>query len=237
MTINHEKMKGNSNNIISVKTVCNSDKSLYYRNCISSILNSRNNRILSKVKNKKINLGLKYKLDLKKNYYLENKKYVGESDCGERSASKEKYNSKFASNSSVKKCTSVICKLHILIHTFFEKLLYGVFCTIYKYRKCTDHTQKKSLKRSVFIKTTLIFALPVILFLAASTIYILDQFFSQTFMDLFPISSTNSFSNYIRNYGKFTALSLAILSVSMVTYTLVKFLKYVIDVRRKEIKT
>ncbi|KAI4839230.1 hypothetical protein MKS88_001774 [Plasmodium brasilianum] len=218
-------------------TMCNSDKSLYYKICMSSILNSRNNRILSKVKNKTINWGFKYKLDLKKNYYLENKKYVGESDCGERSASKKKYSSKFADKALVKKYMSYIYKPHTAIDTFFEKLLYRVFCTIYKYRKCTDHTQKKSLKRSVFIKTALIFALPVIIFLIASVIYILVQFFPETWKNLNPITNTQSLSYRIRENATFIALSLAILSVSMVTYTLVKFLKYVIDVRRKEVKT
>ncbi|KAI4841434.1 uncharacterized protein MKS88_000155 [Plasmodium brasilianum] len=216
--------------------ICNSDKSLNYRTCIRSILNSRNNRILSKVKNKTINLGFKYKLDLKKNHYLENKKYVGESDCGERNASKKKYSSKFADKALVKKYMSFIYKPHTAIDTFFEKLLYRVFCTIYKYRKCTDHTQKKSLKRSVFIKTALLFSLPAILFLTATVLYILSQFFSDTWKELIPIDETSNFLNYVRDKSQFIGLLLSILSVSMVIYTLVKFLKYVIEVRRNEFK-
>ncbi|SBS91656.1 hypothetical protein PMALA_033830, partial [Plasmodium malariae] len=158
---------------------CNSDKSLNYRTCIRSILNSRNNRILSKVKNKTINLGFKYKLDLKKNHYLENKKYVGESDCGERNASKKKYSSKFADKALVKKYMSFIYKPHTAIDTFFEKLLYR---------------------------------------------------------ELIPIDETSNFLNYVRDKSQFIGLLLSILSVSMVIYTLVKFLKYVIEVRRNEFK-
>ncbi|SCO92893.1 Plasmodium exported protein, unknown function [Plasmodium malariae] len=245
-------MKGNIKYFILVKTtifiifnfiysyiynLCNSDEYLYDRNCECIILNSRNNRILSEDKNKTIKLGYKHKLHLNKNDYLKNKKYSAESDCSGRSVSKKKYNSKFAAKSLVKKCTSVICKPYTTIYTFFEKLLYRVFCIIYKYRKSRDPSQKKSLKRSVFISTALIFVLPVILFLTASVIYILDQFFSQTWKDLIPLNGTDNFLYYLRENAKFIALSTSILSVSMVIFILVKFLKYVIEVNKNELKS
>ncbi|SBS97169.1 hypothetical protein PMALA_059450, partial [Plasmodium malariae] len=159
---------------------CNSDKSLYYRNCENKTVISRRNRILSKHGTKKINFKCNYKLNLKKNYYLENKKYIGESDCGERSASKKKYSLKFTDKPLVKKYMSFICKPYTAIDTFFEKILYR---------------------------------------------------------DLIPIANTQDLSHRIRENSQFIGLLLAILCVSMVIYTLVKFLKYVIEVRRKEVKT
>ncbi|SBS93278.1 PIR Superfamily Protein [Plasmodium malariae] len=186
---------------------------------MNKTFDSRSHRLLSECKNKRKIVRLADKLPINEYDNLENKQNNRES--------KYKNNSRIASKKLEKKRSSDICKPFRAIDNYFERLLYKRFDHIYKYKKCIDLIQKKSLKSSAYISISLTFVLPGIIFLTALIITSLASYNQMNADDGESGGFIDFLSILIKLPGGVVPFILFILlSLVLVIYILVKFFKY-----------
>ncbi|SBT01142.1 hypothetical protein PMALA_080160 [Plasmodium malariae] len=100
---------------------------------------------------------------------------------------------------------------------------------------CSGRSVSKKKYNSKFAAKSLVKKCTSVICKPYTTIY---TFFEKLlYRDLIPLNGTDNFLYYLRENAKFIALSTSILSVSMVIFILVKFLKYVIEVNKNELKS
>ncbi|SCO92894.1 Plasmodium exported protein, unknown function [Plasmodium malariae] len=215
----------------------NFDKILDIKNIENIALYARNYRLLSKFKKKKKKVSLAHNLRRNGYYYMRNK----ESNCEienydnnckteyyEKFKSKNKSNSRVEATKLLKKKICVLCKPFVKLDNMFEKLIYGGFAAIYKYRKCTDSIQKKSLKCSACKSAVLTFAVPSICFFTVLSLLLLV---CPPLGKLVLGENSQYFHDFMTKCGiQAFLLSLFILSITVVIYILVKFINYVIEI-------
>ncbi|SBT87030.1 Plasmodium exported protein, unknown function [Plasmodium malariae] len=180
--------------------------------------------------------------------YYEKQQSLNEDDNSKtenygKNESKNKNNLTETSNKLFKKWICAICKPFRTIDNVFEKRLYKVFSHIYNYRQCKDPTQKKSLKRSAYKYIALIFVIPGMLSIIGFISFFLSFSFvgNKLYLALWGQNYENggeTLIKFMQNYGGTDIFLLVILlSIFILVYILVKFIKYSIKLGRNEVKS